>query len=89
MSLSTAFAQIAVHGSAVDRLTLEIAQAEAEVIKAAGGGKPDEHKAALEHQARLRALLGIAKDAFEFWKDVVKTILGLIKSVNELAQGSR
>ncbi|MBI1857500.1 MAG: hypothetical protein HYR97_00040 [Candidatus Melainabacteria bacterium] len=89
MSLSLAITKIAQHTSAMESLSQQIAEAEAEHIKAAGGKDPDAVKVALAHLTRLKTLFGMAKDFVEFWKDVIKTILGLIKATNELAQGAR
>ena len=37
----------------------------------------------------VKTLYGMVKDFLEFWKEVIKSVLGMLKMFTELAQGSR
>ncbi len=90
MSLGLAMSKIAEHTSTLDFLSGEIASAEGDSVKAAGakdGGAST--KAVVSRLQYLKTLYGMIKDFIEFWKDVIKSVLALLKMFTELAQGSR
>ncbi|OGI09266.1 MAG: hypothetical protein A3F80_03265 [Candidatus Melainabacteria bacterium RIFCSPLOWO2_12_FULL_35_11] len=90
MSLSEAASRIAQHTSTLEFISSQIATTEGDAIKAAGtkdGGAST--KAVVSRLQYLKTLYGMIKDFIEFWKDVIKSVLALLKMFTELAQGSR
>lgn len=85
MSLGLAMQKVAEYSSAVTRLTAEISPLEAKLM-AAATGKDDKGFAETQLQlTKLKTLLGLVQEFLNFWKDVIKGMMQLIKSVNELA----
>ncbi len=89
MSIGLAMLSIATYVGKLDTISEQISQAEADVIKATGDKNDVLMKQAQLRLQMLKALYGLIKDFIEFWKDVIKTTMGLLKQMNELAQGAR
>ena len=89
MSLGLAIQQISNYTSIIGTVAEKIANLEGDLISAT----TNKNDAAIRDiQLRLttyKTILGLVKDFLEFWKDMIKSILGLLKSFNELAQGAR
>ena len=99
MSIGTASTRIAqytalydVAAGHVDRIQTLLTQLQMSMI-----GQPQAQQQALANQtATARSQLavwttiqGMAKEFLEYWKQVIKDFLAMIKSLQELAQGAR
>ena len=89
MSLSLATTKVAQYTAALESLAGQVAIAEGAHIKAVTDKDDGAVKESVAHLQRLKTLMGMYKDFIEFWKDIIKTVLGLLKMFTELAQGSR
>ena len=89
MSIGIAIQQIAKYSSLMEALAPQIQAKEGELLLAVND--PNKAKVGEIQQVltRLKTLMGLAKDFMEFWKEVIKGVMGILKSINELAQGAR
>lgn len=89
MSLGLAINKIAEYTSFIGVIAEKVANLEAELVKSTAN-KDDNAVRDVQRQLTLyKTLLGLVKDFLEFWKEIIKSVLGLLKSFNELAQGAR
>lgn len=89
MSLSLAMSKIAEHTAGLSYIADQISATEGDAVKAAQGKDPAATKEVTSRMQLWKTLYGMIKDFIEFWKDVLKSILTLIKMMTELAQGAR
>lgn len=88
MSIGIAMARIGEYSGALERATAKHAEVQ-DLLEAAalrGENAPPELR---KEMAKLSLLMGLYKEFIEFWKQVIKDFLALLKSVNELASGAR
>ena len=89
MSLGLAIQKISEYTGALQTISEEVDKTEYDVMKAANEKSGDAFKEAHIRLTRLKTLMGLIKDFIEFWKDVLKTFLGLLKGMNELIRGGQ
>lgn len=89
MSLGLAMRQIGQYTGEMMVISGKIADTEAEAITATAAKDDAKMKLVQQKLTLLKTLFGLIKDFIEFWKDVIKSVMGLLKSLNELAQGAR
>lgn len=88
MSIGLAISQIAKYTYAMQSITAQLEPLEMKML--ATVNKQDKAFADLQMQVtRLKTLLGLVKDLLEFWKDMIKQFLAVIRSINELAHSAR
>lgn len=88
MSIGIAMGRIGEYSTRLEEATSKHAELQDKLLAATVEGKnPDPQIRA--QMAKLSILMGLFKEFIEFWKQVIKDFLGLIKSINELASGAR
>ena len=84
--IQQALSRIAEYSGRLETATALMGDVQVQLEKA---GDVDVKKDLRSQQAKLSYLIGLYKEFLEFWKDVIKTALSLLKMFNELAQGAR
>lgn len=88
MSLGLAISQVSKYTYAVQLYTSMLEPLEMQMLKTVN--KNDKAFADLQMKiTRLKTLLGLVKEFLDFWKNMIKEFMAMIKSINELAQGAR
>ncbi len=88
MSVGLAVTKIGQYSGLIDSTTeqINVLQQQIEAATLGGAQPPADLRAQL---ARKNVVLGLYKEFIDFWKQVLKDFLALIKSIGELAQGAR
>lgn len=98
MSVGLAMSRIGFYTQLYDETTFTVNQLQTDLITQTGQAQaPGPGQAGAQQQvADLRkklaialAIQGLAKEFLDYWKQVVKDFLSMMKSLQELAQGAR
>lgn len=89
MTLGLAIQKVSEYTGAMQSITERVAGLEIDVMNATVNKDPNLYKEAMLKLTRLKTLLGLIKDFMEFWKEMIKSFLAMLKGINELAQGAR
>ncbi len=87
MSLSLATGKVAEYSGRLETLAGMMSQLEGEAQRSVKD--PTASKDIARQIQIVKTLYGMIKDFIEFWKEVIKSTLALLKMFTELAQGSR
>ena len=68
----------------IGRLSEYVSELESQSVKALEDKNNEVYKDIIKRLAQAKTLLNMLKDFLEFWKEVLKGILGIMKMFNEL-----
>lgn len=89
MSIGLAIKNISMYTSMIGSLTEKVDSLEKQAISAASSKDDPALKSINTKLAIYKTLLGMVKDFLEFWKETIKSVLGLFKLFGDLAKGAQ
>ena len=84
MSMYLAIRKIGEYTANIGRLSEYVSELESQSVKALEDKNNEVYKDIIKRLAQAKTLLNMLKDFLEFWKEVLKGILGIMKMFNEL-----
>ena len=93
MSIGLAIAKVAEytdkHADALEKVNQAELELEMTVSKGAEGRQSSVYRQAMEQLTKYKTLAGLYKDFLDFWNNVIKSVMEMLKKAGELAVGSR
>lgn len=87
MSIGLAIRQIGKYTADLQTLNELVAAEEGAHIRAVGDSNDNAVRDSLVRIGKLKTLISMITQFLEFWKDIIKQMLGIMKMFNELATG--